>query len=68
MIGPVLWMGADVPRRIRDNWISDAAGYWRMGVLDCLKQIAQIHDISAELTGWAAAERIDRIKREKHRV
>jgi hypothetical protein len=60
-------MGTEVPDRIKQDWTGCAAHYWRLGVLDALKQISQVHDLSAEMSGWAAAERIDRMKRAQWR-
>lgn len=64
---PTLWMGSEVPSDIARVWAGPVAHMWRRGVVDALKQISQVHDLSTEMDGWIAAEKMDRIKRQQWR-
>jgi hypothetical protein len=64
---PPFWMGTEVPQDIAKRWAGPVAHMWRRGVVDALKQINEVHDLSAEMPGWIAAEKMDRIKRQQWR-
>lgn len=59
------WMGTTVPVDIRNNWNGAGSHYWRLGVMDALREIARDHDISEMVEREAAVERIDRERRRK---